>query len=135
VLRHRDGFGPSESDAEQKDRPPGDARDASRCWRRGRDHDAKIGDHRQHHALQHPLVHVRAAVGADEVCGVLYVDNPARGQFTAAHLDAFTALTNAAAVAIEQSRLSSQLLEENPAQGAPAALSLAGGGQPDHPRT
>ena len=48
----------------------------------------------------------------DEVCGVLYVDNPRAGQFTPAHLDAFTALTNAAAVAIEQSRLSSQLLEE-----------------------
>lgn len=48
----------------------------------------------------------------DEVVGVLYVDSPLSSQFTASDLDAFTALTNAAAVAIEQARLSSQLLEE-----------------------
>lgn len=48
----------------------------------------------------------------DEVVGVLYVDSPLSAQFTASDLDAFTALTNAAAVAIEQARLSSQLLEE-----------------------
>lgn len=48
----------------------------------------------------------------DEVVGVLYVDSPRIAQFTAADLDAFTALTNAAAVAIEQARLSSRLLEE-----------------------
>jgi adenylate cyclase len=48
----------------------------------------------------------------DEVIGVLYVDSPRSGQFTPADLDAFTALTNAAAVAIEQARLSNQLLEE-----------------------
>ncbi|MCC7044906.1 MAG: FHA domain-containing protein [Acidobacteria bacterium] len=48
----------------------------------------------------------------DEVVGVLYVDSPLSAQFTASDLDAFTALTNAAAVAIEQARLSAQLLEE-----------------------
>jgi adenylate cyclase len=48
----------------------------------------------------------------DEVVGVLYVDSPLSAQFTASDLDAFTALTNAAAVAIEQARLSGQLLEE-----------------------
>jgi adenylate cyclase len=48
----------------------------------------------------------------DEVVGVLYVDSPRSAQFKASDLDAFTALTNAAAVAIEQARLSGQLLEE-----------------------
>ncbi len=48
----------------------------------------------------------------EEVVGVLYVDSPRSAQFKEADLDAFTALTNAAAVAIEQARLSSQLLEE-----------------------
>ena len=48
----------------------------------------------------------------EEVIGVLYVDSPKRGAFRASDLDALTALTNAAAVAIEQARLSSQLLEE-----------------------
>jgi adenylate cyclase len=48
----------------------------------------------------------------DNVIGVLYVDSPRSGQFRAEDLDAFTALANAAAVAIEQARLSSQLLEE-----------------------
>jgi adenylate cyclase len=48
----------------------------------------------------------------EEVVGVLYVDSPRSSQFKEADLDTFTALTNAAAVAIEQARLSSQLLEE-----------------------
>ena len=48
----------------------------------------------------------------EEVVGVLYVDSPRSGRFTAADLDTFTAVANAAAVAIEQARLSSQLLEE-----------------------
>jgi adenylate cyclase len=48
----------------------------------------------------------------DEVIGVLYVDSPRIAQFSAADLDAFSALTHAAAVAIEQARLSGQLLEE-----------------------
>jgi adenylate cyclase len=48
----------------------------------------------------------------DEVIGVLYVDSPRSARFGSADLDAFTALANAAAVAIEQARLSSQLLEE-----------------------
>jgi adenylate cyclase len=48
----------------------------------------------------------------EEVIGVLYVDSPKTAQFSAANLDAFTALANAAAVAIEQARLSTQLLEE-----------------------
>ena len=43
---------------------------------------------------------------------MLYVDSPRRGAFTAGDLDTFTALTNAAAIAIEQARLSAQLLEE-----------------------
>jgi adenylate cyclase len=48
----------------------------------------------------------------EDVNGVLYVDSPRSAQFKAADLDAFTALTNAAALAIEQARLSGQLLEE-----------------------
>jgi adenylate cyclase len=48
----------------------------------------------------------------EEVVGVLYVDSPRRAAFKAGDLDALTALTNAAAIAIEQSRLSAQLLEE-----------------------
>jgi adenylate cyclase len=48
----------------------------------------------------------------EDVIGVLYVDSPRSGQFDSGDLDAFTALTNAAAVAIEQARLSNQLLEE-----------------------
>ena len=48
----------------------------------------------------------------EEVIGVLYLDSPKRSQFTAAHLETLTALANAAAVAIGQSRLSSQLFEE-----------------------
>lgn len=48
----------------------------------------------------------------DEVIGVLYLDSPKRSQFNAGHLDMLTALTNAAAIAIEQARISSQLLEE-----------------------
>jgi adenylate cyclase len=48
----------------------------------------------------------------DTVIGVLYVDSPRSARFRAADLDAFTALANAAAVAIAQARLSNQLLEE-----------------------
>lgn len=48
----------------------------------------------------------------DEVIGVLYVDSPRISRFGPNDLDAFTALANAAAIAIEQARLSSQLLEE-----------------------
>lgn len=48
----------------------------------------------------------------DDVIGVLYVDSPRIAQFNAGDLDAFSALTHAAAVAIEQARLSGQLLEE-----------------------
>jgi adenylate cyclase len=43
---------------------------------------------------------------------VLYVDSPLSSQFTAPDLHAFTALSHAVAVALEQARLSSQLLEE-----------------------
>jgi adenylate cyclase len=48
----------------------------------------------------------------DVVVGVLYVDSPERQRFTPADLEAFTALANAAAVAIEQARLAGQLVEE-----------------------
>ena len=48
----------------------------------------------------------------DEVIGVLYVDSPQMARFATADLDVFSALANAAAVAIEQARLSSQLQEE-----------------------
>ena len=48
----------------------------------------------------------------EEVIGVLYVDSPRSAQFVEADLDAFTALANGAAVAIEQARLAGQLLEE-----------------------
>lgn len=47
-----------------------------------------------------------------EVIGILYVDTPRSQRFGAADLDLFTALSNYAAVAIEQARLGSRLLEE-----------------------
>jgi adenylate cyclase len=46
------------------------------------------------------------------VVGVLYVDSPRSGCFQATDLDVFAALANAAAVAIEQARLTGQLVEE-----------------------
>jgi len=48
----------------------------------------------------------------NEVIGILYVDTPLTQRFTAADLDLFTALSNYAAVAIEQARLNARLLEE-----------------------
>lgn len=48
----------------------------------------------------------------EDVTGVLYVDSPRAAQFKPSDLDAFTALTNAGAVAIEHARLSNQLMEE-----------------------
>jgi len=48
----------------------------------------------------------------DEVIGVLYLDSPKRGQFGTHDLDTLAALTNAAAIAIEHARLSTQLLEQ-----------------------
>jgi adenylate cyclase len=48
----------------------------------------------------------------DEVIGVLYLDSPKRGQFGAPDLDTLAALANAAAIAIEHARLSSQVLEQ-----------------------
>jgi adenylate cyclase len=48
----------------------------------------------------------------NEVIGVLYCDNPRSKQFTEDDLEVFTALCNYAAVAIEQARLSQQLVDE-----------------------
>lgn len=48
----------------------------------------------------------------DEIIGVLYVDSPKSGRFSPTDLDAFTALANAAAVAIDQARLAGELVEE-----------------------
>jgi adenylate cyclase len=48
----------------------------------------------------------------DEVIGVLYCDNPRSRIFQEGDLEVFAALSNYAAVAIEQSRLTSQLTEE-----------------------
>jgi len=48
----------------------------------------------------------------NDVIGVLYVDTPLSQRFTAADLDLFTAMSNYAAVAIEQARLGARLLEE-----------------------
>jgi len=48
----------------------------------------------------------------NDVIGVLYCDNPRSKQFIEDDLEVFTALCNYAAVAIEQARLSQQLLEE-----------------------
>jgi adenylate cyclase len=48
----------------------------------------------------------------NDVIGVLYCDNPRSKQFVEDDLEVFTALCNYAAVAIEQARLSQQLLEE-----------------------
>ena len=61
----------------------------------------------------------------NEVIGVLYCDNPRSKKFTADDLDVFTALSNYAAVAIEQARVSQQLFRR-PAARAAAALPLAG---------
>jgi adenylate cyclase len=48
----------------------------------------------------------------NEVIGVLYCDNARSKKFTADDLDVFTALSNYAAVAIEQARVAQQLLQE-----------------------
>jgi adenylate cyclase len=48
----------------------------------------------------------------NEVIGVLYCDNPRSKKFTADDLEVFTALSNYAAVAIEQGRLAQQLIQE-----------------------
>jgi adenylate cyclase len=48
----------------------------------------------------------------NDVIGVLYCDNPRSRKFTVDDLDIFASLSNYAAVAIEQARLSAQLLEE-----------------------
>jgi adenylate cyclase len=48
----------------------------------------------------------------NDVIGVLYVDNPSTKQFKPADLDVFAALSNYAAVAIEQARLADDLLDE-----------------------
>jgi adenylate cyclase len=48
----------------------------------------------------------------NEVIGVLYCDNPRSKQFIEDDLEAFAALCNYAAVAIEQARLSQQLMDE-----------------------
>ncbi len=59
------------------------------------------------------IVHVRAALEPERSNPVLlYCDNPRSKKFTADDLEVFTALCNYAAVAIEQGRLSLQLLEE-----------------------
>ena len=47
-----------------------------------------------------------------EVIGIVYVDSPQTQRLTSADLSLFTALANYAAVAIEQARLSTRLLEE-----------------------
>ena len=62
----------------------------------------------------------------NEVIGVLYCDNPRSKKFTADDLEVFAALCNYAAVAIEQARLSLQLLEETQAARAAAAVPFAG---------
>lgn len=48
----------------------------------------------------------------NEVIGVVYVDNPRSRKFAEGDLAVFAALANYAAIAIEQSRLGDQLLEE-----------------------
>jgi adenylate cyclase len=48
----------------------------------------------------------------NDVIGVLYCDNPLSRRFTPDDLEVFTALSNYAAVAIEQARLARQLLDE-----------------------
>jgi adenylate cyclase len=48
----------------------------------------------------------------DDVIGVMYCDNPRAKRFTPEDLEVFTAFCGYAAVAIEQSKLSAQLMEE-----------------------
>lgn len=48
----------------------------------------------------------------NEVIGAFYVDNPYTNEFTAEDLEVFTALTDYAATAIDQARLSARVLEE-----------------------
>jgi len=50
---------------------------------------------------------------ADELIGLLYVDNPVSRQFSEADLELFTAIANYAAVAITQNRLAEQLRQES----------------------
>jgi len=63
-------------------------------------------------------MHVRSFMCAplwnrNEVIGVLYVDSPRSKRFVPDDLDIFAALANYAAVAIEQARMSEQLLQES----------------------
>ena len=63
---------------------------------------------RQHPGYERPFVHVRAAVESERSLGVLYCDNPKSKKFIEDDLEVFAALCNYAAVAIEQSRLTSR---------------------------
>ncbi|MEZ5319777.1 MAG: adenylate/guanylate cyclase domain-containing protein [Vicinamibacterales bacterium] len=111
VLRHRDGTVPDKPTISRavvrrvmRDRVAILAADAA--------HDPRLGP-----TDSIARFNIRAFLCApiwnrDEVIGVLYVDSPRAGCFRADHLDAFAALANAAAVAIEQARLTGQLVEE-----------------------
>jgi adenylate cyclase len=74
--------------------------------------DERLGASSSVHALNVRSFMCAPLWNRNEVIGVLYCDNPRSRQFTADDLEVFTALSNYAAVAIEQARLSKLLLEE-----------------------
>jgi len=74
--------------------------------------DARLGASSSVHAMNVRSFMCAPLWNRNEVIGVLYCDNPRSKQFTADDLEVFTALSNYAAVAIEQARLSKLLLEE-----------------------
>ena len=107
-------------------------RSASRSSRPTRPTDPHLGVTGQHPAVQHPLVHVRAALEPRRGDRRAVRDSPRIARFGPTDLDAFTALANAAAVAIEQARLVEPAARRDTAPRAAAAVSLASGRQP-HP--
>jgi adenylate cyclase len=74
--------------------------------------DARLGASSSVHAMSVRSFMCAPLWNRNDVIGVLYCDNPRSRQFSADDLDVFTALSNYAAVAIEQARLARLLLEE-----------------------
>jgi adenylate cyclase len=112
VLRNRDGSAPQQTTLSRtivnrvmRERVAMLAQDA-------------LYDSRLDAASSIQAMHVRSFMCAplwnrNEVIGVLYVDSPRSKRFVADDLDVFAALANYAAVAIEQARMSEQLLQES----------------------
>ena len=84
----------------------------SRCSPRTRCYDSRLDASGSIQAMNIRSFMCAPLWNRNEVIGVLYCDNPRSKQFIADDLEVFTALCNYAAVAIEQARLSQQLLDE-----------------------